>query len=153
MFEIVLFALPFLAYGIWRLATHEAVEEGRKPWPITILFAAGAVLAVLAWVILVLVDRGGSETCIQRAYYEDGRVIPAREVPCEKRRQDVGLPASRDPGGKASGLGGSDPAGPNVAPGPLDPEARDLPSPDTPPIEEAEPGRDDETDIEIVEPQ
>ena len=132
IFQLVLFLLPFLAYGIWRLATQEAIEEGRNPWPITILFATGAALAVLAWVVLIFVDRGGKETCIQRAYFEDGRVVPAREVPCEKRRDELGLPASRDPGGRAAGLGGTDPAGPNVAPGPLDPEARDMPDADAP---------------------
>lgn len=144
VFQLVLFLLPFLAYGIWRLAKQEAIEEGRKPWPITILFATGAALAVLAWIVLVFVDRGGKETCIQRAYFEDGRVVPAREVPCEKRRDDLGLPASRDPGSRAQGLGGADPAGPNVAPGPLDPAERDLPETAPPEdIPEAEPGRDD----------
>ena len=33
VFQIVLFLLPFLAYGVWRLARQEAIEEGRKPWP------------------------------------------------------------------------------------------------------------------------
>ena len=28
IFQLVLFLLPFLAYGIWRLATQEAIEEG-----------------------------------------------------------------------------------------------------------------------------
>mgnify|MGYP005996576813 CR=1 FL=1 len=124
VFELVLFSLPFLAFGIWRLARQEALEEGRKPWPITILFASGAALAVLAWVVLILIDRGGGETCIQRAYFEDGKIVPAREVSCDKVKDQIGQPASRDPGGQAHGLGETDPAGPNVAPGPLTPEQR-----------------------------
>jgi len=127
IFQIVLFLLPFFAYGVWRLARQEAIEEGRKPWPITILFATGAGLAVLAWIVLIFVDRGGRDMCIQRSYTdpETGRIVAAQEVPCEKRRDELGLPASRDPGSRAPGLGGTDPARPNEPPGPLDPEARD----------------------------
>ena len=99
IFQLVLFLLPFLAYGIWRLATQEAIEEGRKPWPITILFATGAALAVLAWVVLIFVDRGGKETCIQRAYFEDGRVVLRPEIGAVLRAayDPVMPPVARDP--------------------------------------------------------
>lgn len=145
IFQLVLFLLPFLAYGVWRLARQEAIEEGRKPWPITILFAVGAALAVLAWIVLIFVDRGGRDTCIQRAYTdpETGQIVKAREVPCEKHREDLGLPANSDPGSRARGLGGSDPAGPNTAPGPRDPEAR---------INDEDPAEDG-PENEITEPQ
>lgn len=132
MFELILFLSPFAAFGIYRLARQEAVEEGRKPWPITILFAAGAGLAVAAWIILILIDRGGGETCIQRARFVDGRVIPAQEVPCDKDRSHLGEAASDDPGGRANGLGQTDPAGQDTPPGPLEtPPPDDPPSADT----------------------
>ncbi len=132
LFELVLFLSPFAAFGIYRLARQEAIEEGRKPWPITILFGAGAVLAVLAWVVLILLDRGSGETCIERARFENGRVIPAQEVPCPKDRSHLGEAASSDPGGRANGLGGADPAGQDTPPGPLEtPPTDDPPASDT----------------------
>ena len=121
IFELVIFLTPFLAFGIWRLATQEAIEEGRKPWPIAVLFGIGAVLAVAAWIILIFMDRGGRETCYERRRLVDGEMVGGQVVPCEKEKSNLGAAASRDPGGCAHGLGETDPAGPDTAPGPLDP--------------------------------
>lgn len=120
LFELIIFLSPFAAFGLWRLATQEAIEEGRKPWPIAVLFGVGAFLAIGAWVVLILLDRGGREICYERRQLVDGVMVGGEEVPCEKLKNDLGRAASRDPGGKASGLGGEDPAGPNTPPGPLD---------------------------------
>ncbi|WP_084398349.1 hypothetical protein [Henriciella aquimarina] len=121
IFELVLFLTPFLAFGIWRLATEEAIEEGRKPWPIAVLFGIGAFLAVTAWIVLIFMDRGGREMCYEPRRLVDGEMVGGREVPCEKLKDDLGRAATRDPGGKAHGLGGTDNAGPETAPGPLEP--------------------------------
>lgn len=123
VFELVIFLLPFAAFGIYRLATQEAIEEGHKPWPITLLFGIGAFLAIAAWVALILIDRGGRETCYERRRLVDGEMVGGQVVPCEKEKSDLGKPASRDPGGRATppGLGSTNPAGPNTPPGPMDP--------------------------------
>lgn len=109
IFELVLFLMPFAAFGLYRLARQEALEEGRKPWPITVLFIAGAVLAILAWVVLIFIDRGSGETCYERKRLVDGVMVGGEEIPCEKERSTLGSPASRDPGGQASGLGVNNP--------------------------------------------
>ena len=121
IFELVLFLAPFAAFGLYRLATQEAIQEGRKPWPITILFVIGAALAVAAWVVLIFMDRGGKETCYQRAHFENGEFVEGREIPCPKDKSHLGEAATSDPGGQAHGLGGADPAGPDTPPGPLEP--------------------------------
>ena len=132
IFELVIFLTPFLAFGIWRLATQEAIEEGRKPWPIAVLFGIGAVLAVAAWIILIFMDRGGRETCYERRRLVDGEMVGGQVVPCEKEKSSLGAAASRDPGGRAHGLGETDPAGPDTAPGPTEtPPADDPPASDT----------------------
>ena len=59
--QLVLFTLPFILFGVYRLAITEAEQEGRKPWPIRVLFGLGLVLAVGSWLILILLDRGGRE--------------------------------------------------------------------------------------------
>lgn len=141
IFELVVFLTPFAAFGLYRLARQEALEEGKKPWPITILFIVGAFLAIAAWVILILIDRGGGETCYEPRQLVNGEMVGGEEVPCPKEKSTLGIPASRDPGSRAHGLGGTDPAGPNIAPGPLeerppeDPPASDT-LPDDPDIPE-----------------
>lgn len=122
IFELVLFLSPFLAFGVYRLATQEAIEEGRKPWPITVLFGIGAFLAVAAWVVLIFMDRGSGDMCYEPRRMVDGKIVGGNVVPCDKEKSNLGLPASRDPGGRAHGLGETDPAGPDTLPGPLDPE-------------------------------
>ena len=117
IFELVLFLMPFAAFGLYRLARQEALEEGRKPWPITLLFIAGAVLAILAWVVLIFLDRGSGETCYEPTRLVDGVMVAGKEVPCEKEKSNLGTPASRDPGGQAMGLGVKNPID-NVTPPP-----------------------------------
>ena len=132
IFELVIFLSPFAAFGLWRLATQEAIEEGRKPWPIAVLFGVGAFLAIAAWVVLIFMDRGGREMCYEPRRLVDGKMVGGQEVPCEKIKNDLGRPASRDPGGQAHGLGETDPAGPNIPAGPVEerPEG-DPPASDT----------------------
>ena len=119
IFELVIFLMPFAAFGLYRLARQEALEDGKKPWPITVLFILGAVLAIGAWVVLIFLDRGSGETCYERKRLVDGQMVGGQEIPCEKKKSDLGLPASRDPGGSADGLGVDNPII-NRTPPPLD---------------------------------
>ena len=61
LLQMVLFALPFILFGIYRIAITEAEQEGRKPWPIRALFGAGLGLAIGGWLILIVLDRIGGE--------------------------------------------------------------------------------------------
>ena len=103
--QLVLFTLPFILFGVYRLAITEAEQEGRKPWPIRVLFGLGLVLAVGSWLILILLDRGGREECYRPAQIIDGVVVKGESYPCEKDLGEIGLPRTEDPGGQAEGVG------------------------------------------------
>lgn len=83
LLQMVLFALPFILFGIYRIAITEAEQEGRKPWPIRALFGAGLGLAVGGWLILIVLDRIGGEPCYKPADMIDGRIVPAEKIPCD----------------------------------------------------------------------
>lgn|GEM_PF-350745 len=105
LFQLVLFTLPFILFGVYRLAIAEAEQEGRKPWPIRLLFGAGLVLAVGSWLIFIVLDRGGREECYRPTQIVDGVVIPGERYPCEKDLGSIGQPRTDDPGGQADGVG------------------------------------------------
>lgn len=105
LLQLALFALPFILFGIYRLALTEAEQEGRKPWPIRVLFGTGLALGVGSWLALILLDRGGREECYRPAQIVDGVVVRGESYPCEKDLGAVGLPRDEDPGGQAEGVG------------------------------------------------
>lgn len=121
--QLILFLLPFLAYAIYRLLVSDAEQEGRKTWPITILFAAGAVLFLAGWVAMWLSDDKDPNMCFEPGYerprFVDGEIVPARQIPCERDLRDVGAPASETPS-LPPAEGASNPVGP--VPGPADPQ-------------------------------
>ena len=103
--QLVLFMLPFILFGVYRLALTEAAQEGRKPWPIRLLFGLGLGLAIGSWLILIFIDRGGREECYRPAQIVDGVVVPGESYACEKDLGSIGLPRTEDPGGQAEGVG------------------------------------------------
>lgn len=103
--QLILFLLPFILFGVYRLALTEAAEEGRKPWPIRVLFGVGLVFAIGSWLILIILDRGGREECYRPSQIVDGEVIPVERYACEKDLGSIGLPMTEDPGGEAEGVG------------------------------------------------
>lgn len=104
LFQLVLFVLPFILFGVYRLAIAEAQEEGRKPWPIRLLFGVGLAMAVGSWLIFIFLDRGGREECYRPAQMVDGVVVPGERYPCEKDLGAIGVPKTEDPGGQAEGV-------------------------------------------------
>lgn len=106
LFELILFLTPFALFGLYRLAVTEAEQEGRKPWPIKWLFGVGFVFAVGTWIVLILLDRGERDICYTQSRFENGKVIPGEEYPCEKDLTTIGTPRTEDPGGIAEGLSG-----------------------------------------------
>jgi len=82
LLQMVLFFLPFILFAIYRVAITEAEQEGRKPWPIRALFGAGLGLAVGGWMVLIVLDRIGGETCYKPSEIVDGRIMPAEKIEC-----------------------------------------------------------------------
>ena len=105
--SLVLFTLPFILYGIYRLLVTDAEVDGRKTWPINLLFGSGVVLAIAGYGVMLsiaLTTERERDVCYEPARFEDGVLIPAKTVPCEKDLTGVGMPAREDPGGKAQGV-------------------------------------------------
>ena len=111
LFQLFFFLLPFLAFGVYRVAIAEAELDGRKPWPIRWLFGIGAALAVVSWLVFIFIDRGGEEYCYTPSRLVDGEIVGGERYPCDRDLSGIGLPASRDPGGQPDGFGlpGPDP--------------------------------------------
>ncbi|MEM1086715.1 MAG: hypothetical protein AAGH90_03230 [Pseudomonadota bacterium] len=84
LFQLFFFALPFIMFGLYRLAITEAEEEGRKPWPIRVLFGIGLLLGVGSWIFFIVIERVGDE--------------PRRDL------SNAGRPMTEDPGGQAEGV-------------------------------------------------
>ena len=116
VFELFLFLMPFMMFGLYRLAVTEAEHEGRKPWPIRWLFGTGLVLAVGTWMILILLNRGGRDECYTATRMENGVLIEGEKYACEKDLTNIGIPSSEDPGGVATGVGGLNPDVPEDTP-------------------------------------
>ncbi len=105
--QLVLFILPFILFGLYRVAVAEAQLDGRKPWPIRALFGVGTGLAVGSWFIFILLDRGGREECYRPSYRDaqTGAFVRGETYPCQKAYDAIGVPKSDDPGGTPQGVG------------------------------------------------
>ena len=97
VFELFIFSIPFLVFGLYVLVTTNAEVEGRRKWPIQILFLIGLGLATAVWFLLILLEKKERDVCHEPARFENGVIIPARDYPCEQNVRDVGVPLKRDP--------------------------------------------------------
>ena len=95
LFELFIFSLPFLVFGLYLLATRSAVDAGQRKWPVQLLFAIGLALATIAWFVMIALEPRDRGMCIEPERVENSVIIPARSYPCEHRPQDVGLPRPR----------------------------------------------------------
>lgn len=92
IFEVFVFSIPFLVFGLYLLVTKSAEERGQRKWPIQILFLIGIALATIAWFVLIFLEPKPRDVCREPARFENGVLIPERTYPCEHRLEDVGLP-------------------------------------------------------------
>jgi len=106
LFELALLLSPFLIFGLYRMAISEAEAEGRKPWPVTMLFAVGFALAAFAWMVLIVLDKRNTQdgVCYGPSKVVNGEVVRGDPYPCEKDVSRIGVPDSSDPGGVAEGV-------------------------------------------------
>lgn len=85
LFEISMLLTPFILFGVYRIAVKDAAVEGRKAWPINLLFGVGVVLAILAWVFFILRDERDTKVCTGPSSFDSatGKVVPGEEYPCD----------------------------------------------------------------------
>lgn len=101
LLELFFFSLPFLAFGTYRVLVRDAETQGKKSWPISILFIIGLGFAAIFWVFIILQEDRSTNKCIEKARIENGVLIPASTYECEKDIDTIGAPRSTDPGGSS----------------------------------------------------
>ncbi len=90
LLQVFLITLPFMAYGIYRLVLKDAAIEGRKAWPIRMLFGIGIGLATAAWIILLLIAERSPEMCRTAATLDPrtGEIVPGELYECELETEE-----------------------------------------------------------------
>lgn len=75
--EAVLFALPFVAFFIYRVATRgwTGAAVAKMPWPIFALTMAGGALVVAGLIVFAMQDHAPRGAYVP-AHTEDGRLVP-----------------------------------------------------------------------------
>ena len=106
LIELTLFATPWVLFALYVAMTRDAVEDGRRRWPINALFLTGLALALIGWFAMVSLDRGEVELCRQSSRMVNGEIVQGALVPCEHHLESAGNPRSDNPG--ASGEGPAD---------------------------------------------
>ncbi|MEL6245680.1 MAG: hypothetical protein AAFQ85_10055 [Pseudomonadota bacterium] len=107
--QLFFFLLPFMAFGLYRLLVADAEADGRKAWPVHWLFGIGAAISAAVWFWFVFSEDRDRNVCREPAQFENGVLIPGRDVPCEKDISRVGLPQEGERPGPAQGVGGDSP--------------------------------------------
>ena len=100
LFELFFFSIPFVVFGLYLLATATAEQEGRRKWPINVLFLIGLGLAVVGFFLMAFLDKREPEMCQKPTRYVDGKLVPGEFYPCPHDLKDIGRPGSADPGGR-----------------------------------------------------
>ena len=99
LFELFFFSIPFLVFGLYVLATTTAEHEGRRQWPVNMLFLIGLGLAVVAFFAMTFLEKREPEMCQKPTRYVDGKLVPGEFYPCAHDLKDAGRAGSEDPGG------------------------------------------------------
>lgn len=84
LLELFIISTPFIVFGLYRAAISDAEVEGRKAWPIKMLFGIGVGLAVLAWFLLLIRDDRSPEMCQGPSRLDpvSGKIIPGERYEC-----------------------------------------------------------------------
>lgn len=99
LFELFFFSIPFMVFGLYLLATASAEQEGRRKWPINILFLVGLGFAVAGFFLMTFLEKREPELCQKPTRYVDGKLVPGEFYPCQHDLRDAGRAGSDDPGG------------------------------------------------------
>lgn len=83
LLRVLLFLVPFLIYWIyWRLLKRRS-DAGRPVFPLMILTICGLLLVAGSFVVLRATTGEGTDSTYVPPRYEDGRIIPAQNIPKE----------------------------------------------------------------------
>ncbi len=106
LIELALLISPFILFGLYRFLVREVEAEGRKSWPIHVLFGIGAALAAAGWLFFILSEDRNRNDCFEPDRFDTatGELVKGRQVPCETRIDEIGVPRTEDPGGEATGV-------------------------------------------------
>ena len=99
LFELMMLALPFALFGLYRIGVRDAEVEGHKAWPLTALFASGIGLAIIAWLVLLLREDRDPNLCegVSTLDPVTGKIIPGEEYECGLELDQIGVPADALP--------------------------------------------------------
>lgn len=96
LIQLILFALPFVIYFVYRALLARMRQEARgtfRAWPLQVLLIAGGSLTLLGLVVFALNSGEGGDTVYIPAHLENGEVVPGRFVPAD----EAGDLAKKDP--------------------------------------------------------
>ncbi|MCW5725020.1 MAG: hypothetical protein KIS81_08675 [Maricaulaceae bacterium] len=107
LLEVSLFALPFIAFFLWRLTRQIAVSNGGEPpptpWAALVIAGGLAAIAGLLAMALFTVNRPAAQDQIYvPPRVEDGRVIPGHFVPRPQPEAEQPEPEDPEPGPEGS---------------------------------------------------
>ncbi len=129
LLQLFFFLMPFIAYGVFRWSTRN-VRDWKKSWPLQLLFVLGLLLALASWLVAIaLQPEQKRDICIEPPRFENGVLVPAREVACKQDVANSGQPRGQSDIPAARGFTSDEGV---VVPG-LDERA-------TPPADQTEPG-------------
>lgn len=118
-FEILIFLIPFMLFGLYVLVTTNADPNTKRKWPINMLFLSGLALAALGFIGMIVWEKINADPALCKApnRYVDGQIVEGETFPCEHNNADAGRPKSNDPGGAPEPV-------PSVPDGVPDPDPR-----------------------------
>lgn len=83
LLRVLLFLVPFILYWIyWRLVKRRQ-DSGRPVFPVMVLTICGLVLVAASFLVLRATEGEGTESTYIPPRYEDGKIIPAQNIPKE----------------------------------------------------------------------
>lgn len=105
LFELVIFLFPFALFGIYLLVTADAERDGRRKWPINVLFLSGLALALVGLIGMIAWDRSREDRqCRTSSELVDGVLVEGEPYDCKGDFSELGSARTDDPGGIAHGI-------------------------------------------------
>lgn len=83
LLRVLLFLVPFVLYWLyWRLLKRRN-DEGKPTYPLAILTICGLVLVAASFLVLRATEGEGTDSIYIPPKYEDGKIVPAQNIPKE----------------------------------------------------------------------
>lgn len=83
LLRVLLFLVPFVLYWLyWRLLKRRH-DKGKPTYPVAVLAICGLVLVAASFLVLRATEGEGTESTYVPPKYEDGKIVPAQNIPKE----------------------------------------------------------------------